>query len=659
MLDRIPRVRLLWLVIATMSLALLAVACGDDEETKAAPTPDTAAIQAAVAAALKQSLPAAPAPAPAPVSAAEIQNMVQSAISGIPAVDVPEQLSPAELQRLVQAAVAASAAQATQPLSASEIQSLVSAAVEAATSEGASKAEIEALIAKATMEAATAAAAAAVMAQPTVVVRAAPVAGAGGQKYGGTVKIGVTDFGTMDPALMGLSEGSSLYSELTYDNGLVLWYDGAVTPWALESWTTNDDVSQYTFKVRQGIMFHHGKELQAEDVKFTFDRVLDPATASPLEGQINYIDNITAVDDYTVVFDLKGPNVFLPANLTIYHARILPSDMDIGLITSKEFGSGAFTLTEHNPAERTVMDKNPDYWRFGVPYLDRVILFYMPEQTSRIEALKSGAIDVILEPPFGVLADLEGNPNIIVEEAPTAGVRVLDFHTDTPPFDDKNVRKAFQYAVDRTFVRTAALFGRGVNGNDHPVGMNDEYYWDGQPIVMQDIPRAKAYLAAAGYPDGIDVVLTTTDVTQKLELALAFKESVAAAGIRVELNNADPTTYWEEFWMNPCCPFVVSSWGPRPAPEALSVQLRSGTVWNESYYTNTRLDELLDLAAADGDFENRKEYYREIQEILIEDVPVLYLMYIPKINAHRTRMMGMQVNPNLAHYLIEEWWIDE
>ncbi|MEE8518135.1 MAG: ABC transporter substrate-binding protein, partial [Dehalococcoidia bacterium] len=279
--------------------------------------------------------------------------------------------------------------------------------------------------------------------------------------------------------------------------------------------------------------------------------------------------------------------------------------------------------------------------------------------TSRIEALKSGAIDVILEPPFSALADLEANPNIVIEEAPTAGVRVLDFHTDREPFNNKDLRKAFQYAVDRNFVRDASLFGRGANANDHPVGPNDEYYWDEQPIIMQDIPRAIAYLDAAGYPDGIDVTLTTTDVTQKLEIALAFKESVAEAGIRVKISNVDATTYWEEFWMNECCPFIVSSWGPRPAPEALSAQLRSDTVWNESYYNNTRLDELLDLASSDGDFLNRKEYYREIQEMLIEDVPVLYLMYIPKINAHRTRMQGMQVNPNLAHYLMEEWWIDE
>ncbi|MCH8806720.1 MAG: hypothetical protein IH986_11610 [Planctomycetes bacterium] len=110
----------------------------------------------------------------------------------------------------------------------------------------------------------------------------------------------------MDPALMGLSEGSSLYSELTYDKGTVLWYDGALTPWALESWKSNDDSTQYTFKVRQGINFHHGKEMKAEDVKFTYDRILDPATASPLEAQLNFISTITAVDDYTLEFDLDG-----------------------------------------------------------------------------------------------------------------------------------------------------------------------------------------------------------------------------------------------------------------------------------------------------------------------------------------------------------------
>ena len=488
---------------------------------------------------------------------------------------------------------------------------------------------------------------------------AGPEIGPQGQKYGGTLKMGIIDFGTMDPALMGLSEGSSLYSESTYDNATVKWFDGELRPSVLESWTATDDLTQYTFKVRQGVMFHHGKELTATDVKFTFDRILDEATASPLQGEISFISNITTPDDSTVVMDLGGANAWLPALLADYHARILPSDINIGEITSKEFGSGPYTLGEHNPAERTVMNRSEDYWREGRPFIETIIMFYMPEQVTRTEALKSGAIDVILEPAFSALEALEDNPNVIIEQAPTASVRVLDMHTDRAPFDNKDLRKAFQFAVDRDFVREAALFGLGANANDHPVGINDEYYWDEQPLISQDIPRAIAYLEAAGYSDGFDMELHTSDFGQKLEVALAFQESVAAAGIRIDVINDDSTTYWEEVWMNPCCPFVASSWGPRPANEALSVQLRSGGVWNESYYDNPRFDELLDLAAAEGDFDQRKEYFREAQEILIEDVPVLYLMYIPKLIAHRPEIKGAQVNTSLSSYLMEEWWIEE
>ena len=626
MLGKYPRKRLLWLFLAGMALALVAAACGQD---KAAPALDAAAIQAAV----QQAMQSAPA-APAPVSAAEIQKMVQSAVT-------------------------ASAAAAPKPPSATELSSMVEAALAAATGEAATSAEIEALIVKATQDAASAAAEAALMAvpQPATMPEAMAVSGPGGQKYGGTLKFGVVDFGTMDPALMGLSEGSSMYSELAYGNLIVTAFDGDLVPWVIEAWSANADASQYTLDVRQGINFHRGGALTAADVKFTFDRILDEATASPLEPSINFITGISTPDDYTVVMDLKGPNAFLPQLLTDYHARIIPNNTTSEQITTGEYGFGAFTLAEHNPAERTVMNRNPDYWRTGFPFVDRVILYYMPEQTTRVEAIKSGAIDAMLEPAFGVLDALSANPNVIIDEAPSAGVRVLDFHTDREPFNNKNLRKAFQYAVDRDFVREAALFGRGANANDHPVGLGDEYYWDEQPIIMQDITKAKEFLAAAGYPEGFDYTLHTSDFGQKLEVALAFKESVAAAGIRIEVSNDDATTYWEQTWMNPCCPFVASSWGSRPANLALSVQLRSNTVWNESYYVNTRLDDLLELANAEPDFATRKEYFREIQEMLIEDVPVLYLMYIPKIVAHRNNVRDARAHPGLSESFIENWWL--
>ena len=109
--------------------------------------------------------------------------------------------------------------------------------------------------------------------------------------------------------------------------------------------------------------------------------------------------------------------------------------------------------------------------------------------------------------------------------------------------------------------------------------------------------------------------------------------------------------------MDPCCPFVTSQWGARPANAAIDVQLRSSTVWNESFYNNPRLDELLDLAASSPDLDKRKAYFQEIQEILIEDVPVLYLMYTPVIIAHRDNVGGVQAHAALAHWLMEEWYV--
>ncbi len=494
-------------------------------------------------------------------------------------------------------------------------------------------------------------------------------------QYGGTLRIGYLDQGTLDPMLAGLSQAQSPYGEIAYDSIVMYWYDGEVTPWAVESWTSSDDLSQYTFKVRDGINFHSGGALTSSDIKYTLDRIRAEDSASPLKGQISYIDTIDTPDASTVVLNLGEPNAFLMGDMTDYHARIVPNGVGGEALTNAEHGSGPYILTSHNPTERSTFEKYTDYWRDGRPYADEVVFFYIPEQITRIEAIKTGALDVVPTPPIASLGAFAGNPEIRISETPSAGVVVIDMHTSyshlqgvdgwdkfqglaDPIFADKNLRKAMQYAVDRDFIVQAAQFGRGSPANDHPVGVNDQYYWDEQPIIKQDIERAKQYLADAGYPDGIDVTLNTADIGFQLEAALAFKESVAATGINVEIATHDTSAYWEAQWI-PCCPFVTSNWGGRPANAAIDVQLRGGTVWNESFYNNSRLDELLDLAAASPDLNERKEYFREMQEILIEDVPVLYLAYSPVIWAHRDNVGGVQAHAALAHWLIEEWWLQQ
>ncbi len=497
--------------------------------------------------------------------------------------------------------------------------------------------------------------------------------------YGGAMRFGMIAFNSLDPAVAGLAQGEAPYGELTYDNIVMYWYDGELTPWAVESWSSTNDLSQYTFKVRDGIEFHDGTPLTSADVKYTIDRIRDKDAAgedsiSPHKGNIGYIDTITAPDASAVVLDLGDPSAFIMGDMTDYHMRIVPNGKTNKEIAAANYGSGPYTLGDHNPLERTVMDVNPNYWRKDRPHADKVIFFYMPEQVTRSEAIKTGAIDVVISPDIASLGALAGNPDIRIAETASAGVGVIDMHTgyshlqdnddfakfhgvEDPIWANKNLRKAMQYAVDRKFVAEAALFGRGFPANDHPVGVNDQYYWDDQPIIEQDIERAKEYLAAAGYPDGIDVVLNTSDFSQMEDVALAFKESVQAAGIDVEIVSHDTSSYWTAQWMDPCCPFISSNWGARPANASINVQLRSGGIWNESFYNNPRIDELLDLASSEADFEKRKEYFREMQEILIEDVPVLYLTHNPVIVAHRSNIRGVSAHAALAHWLFEEWWV--
>ena len=685
------------LAVFGAAIAMIALlACSSDPTPAPAPAPaiDEQQLRNIVADAVSQ---AQPAPQPQ-VSAAEIQSMVQAAVGSVQMPDLPEQVSASEIQSMVQAAVEGADTEGASP---EQIRAMVESAVMAATADAVTGADVQSAISMAVSEAQAgmmtaedvqAAVSRATEGQITaeqvqaIVDRAVampePAMGMMGDEptEGGTIRLGMIAFNSLDPMLAGLAQAEAPYGELTYDSIAMYWYDGEVTPWAVESFDVTDDLSQYTFKVREGIKFHSGKALTSADIKYTLDRVRAPDSASPHRDNIAYIDTVTTPDDNTLVLELGDPSAFLLGDMTDYHLRIVPDGTTSEQITTGEYGSGPYTLAEHNPTERTVMNKNPDYWREGRPYADQFVFFYMPQAVTRIEALKTGAIDVVISPPLSSLASLAGNPDVRIVDAPSAGVGVIDMHTsyahlqgseaenfapfqgvEDPLFANKDLRKALQYAIDRDFVVEAAFFGRGSPANDHPVGINDQYYWDEQPIIKQDVEKARQYLMDAGYPDGIDLTLNTSDFNQMQDVALAVKESVEATGlgINIDVVSHPESTYWTAQWMNPCCPLVSSNWGSRPANASINVQLRSGGTWNESFYNNPRIDELLDLASSESDFETRKEYFREMQEILIEDVPVLYLTYNPVLHAHRANIHNVQAHTALAHWLFEEWWVTE
>ena len=454
----------------------------------------------------------------------------------------------------------------------------------------------------------------------------------GGPKYGGTLTVAmVADHVTLDPPLH-TSVVDIAITQNTYDNLLMIQPDSSVKPELATSWEPNDDLSSYTFHLREGVKFHNGKTFKAEDVKFSFERLLDPEIDSPARPTYaGVIDDMVIIDDYTIRFDLQSPNAFFPDSLSIYQARIVPNNVEIARLHLEEFGSGPFRMIENLFGQRTTLARYDDYWEEGKPYLDEIVILNIPEPATRVEALKSGDVDVVYRMEVQSALGLVGNPDVVALELASPGNRGLDMDNTVPPFDNVLVRKAIQAAADRDAIHQAAFLGKGAIAFDHPFPENDPLHnFDARPPEY-NIELAKDLLAQAGYEDGIDLTLYTSTVSPGLvEIAVAFKESAAPAGIRVDVVRKPEDGYWDVVWGVE--PFTVVSWfGRANVDQALSIQYHSEGSWMVANYDPDKLaaspnsDELIERARGEK-FEAQKETYAQLQALLIEEVPRLNLV---------------------------------
>ena len=643
-----------FLAVAIAAVAMVAVACGEAEPV---------------------------APAESAMSAADIADAVRSAVS-------ESQMSEADMAAMMSDQIAeqvAAMAAANPGLSAEEVNAMIAGAVGDASSaladqlammdEGMSDEEMMAMMEEAIASAVDTAVTEA-MPEPAEEMME-PEPGTSGPQHGGTLNVAATGFLSFNPDQMGVGAGGDVfYFHRVFDGIAEVGPDGELVNRAIESWDTNDNMTAYTFKVREGIKFQDGQDVTAEDIKYTVERMLSAESSAPVKATLNYVESIEAPDAQTVVVNLLSGSTDLPRDLADYHLRILPSHVDFSKITDGSIGgSGAFIKISHNPSEKTVYVRNSNYWDGEKPYLDQLVLYYMSEVTTRLEAFRAGAID------YGDIEDLsqvqsfQDHDRILVKKKTTAAYNNMTMDNREPGmyirpgstdendlieggsvFHDKNVRKAVQYGYDRQFVADAAFHGHGIIGNDHPVGLFDPYYWEDQVQVEQDIERAKEYLAAAGYPDGIDLTLDVMENCALLDMGLAFKESVAAAGINVEVVNHPRDTYWTEVWL--VTPFNGACWWGRPASQALSLPLRSTGDWNESHWTNHSFDDLLDKAAVELDIAKKTDYYAQLQAILIEEVPTTYSMFTPDVDAHWDYVFGAQIHP-YAHVFYRDWWVEK
>lgn len=372
-------------------------------------------------------------------------------------------------------------------------------------------------------------------------------------KAGGTITITYKDdVATLDPAIGYDWQNWSMIKSLF--DGLMDYVPGTTTlrPGLAESYEISEDSMSYTFKLRAGVKFHNGREMTAEDVKYSLDRVTDPATQSPGAGFFGSIagfdkagpeglSGVEVVDPLTVKITLSRPDATFLHVMALNFASVVPKeavDAAAGDFGKLPVGTGSFKLAEWTLGQRVVFEKNADYWRAGVPYLDSIVFEVGQEPVVALLRLQNGEVDVPGDgiPPAKfqeVMADPTQAARVVVGGQLHTGYITLN--VTTPPFDKLEVRKAVNMAINKDRI-TQIINGRAIPATQ-PLPPSMPGYTQGYAGYPFDVEGAKALLAEAGLADGFETDLYVMNTDPNPRIAQAIQQDLSAIGIKANIQS--------------------------------------------------------------------------------------------------------------------------
>jgi peptide/nickel transport system substrate-binding protein len=442
--------------------------------------------------------------------------------------------------------------------------------------------------------------------------------------------------------------------------------DNITRPLLLEKWEASDDLKTWTLFLNKGVKFNNGDELTADDVMFNFSEWLDPDIGSSIISLMNYLtgpQDVEKVDDYTVRMHLTDGNIGVPEHLFHYPALIVHRNFE-GDFIKQPIGTGGFTLEEYTEGERAVLKRREDYWRNGadgnpLPYLDEIIYVSMAKDAA-VAAVQGGQVDAMYQPRAADWQALKDMPGMQVLTAPTAVTTVLRMRVDVDPWTDQRVINALKMSQDREKIGQLAYYGQVDPGIDAHIAPVHPAYCE-KPIPEYDPEGAKALLAEAGYPDGLQVTLATKNDLEEPEYAQALKEQAAPGGFDIELDITEPGGYWDR-WTE--VDLGMTSWTHRP----LGTQVfRLGYTsdadgnpveWNETRFVDKEFEDLLTQAEGTLDVEARREIFCKIEDIFMERGPIGIAYWKSVWNILPEKFKDAIAHPT-EYDLIHDMWIDE
>ncbi len=460
------------------------------------------------------------------------------------------------------------------------------------------------------------------------------------------------DINTLDPSFMTSTERELTIMSCIY-SGLVKYKEGTweVVPDLALNWDISADNKEITFHLRKGVQFQKGYgELTAADVKFSFERIIDPAQKSPEAASWDALDHVEVIDDYTVKLVLKSPSARLFTSTLPLNAGYIVSKKAVEKMGNEAFGlnpvgTGPYEFDHWTPGQETVLVAFKDYW--GVPpKIAKLTFVPIPEIGTAEMAVKTGEVDVA-GISLNSIAAFQKNPDMDLYLKPGLKYWWIGFTVNAPPFDNLKVREAVRYAIDVDAILKAAFNGVPERGNTmFPPGMLGR--WEDAPVYKPDLDKAKALLTEAGYPDGKGLVVTFLMWTNETNTIIGevVKSQLEKIGITVNVVSVEVGAFNDATTAGKDNNFHISFFATTVDPGYATSWFICEEKWNLSKWCNPEYDALWKQADAEMDPPKRADLYVQMQKIIDQDAWAIWLTYDVVATAMQKYVEPGELYPN-------------
>jgi peptide/nickel transport system substrate-binding protein len=492
---------------------------------------------------------------------------------------------------------------------------------------------------------------------------------------GGTLVAAIdSDPGQLNPAIT-TSGSVHTASELMFNGLVALSPELEPVPELAESWEVEDDGALYRFQLRDDVTWHDGEPFTSADVKYSFEEVLVKLHSRTKASVGNALESIETPDEHTIEFRFTEPYAPLLQQLNVTEAPILPrhvyegTDPQENPANSAPVGTGPFKFASYDPGQEVVLDANPDYFKEDLPYLDRVVLRVIPEEGNQVVALESGDVDWLFGVPGPDLSRLQDSDDFgFLETSVNPGgancIMTVSFNLERPIFQDQDVRTALAHGLDREQFLSRVEFDQGQVA-EAPIHSGIPFaHAEDLDMPTFDREEAERLLDEAGWVRGGDGTRTAQGVegvddgtplafdflafptfSQYGEL---FRAQLAEVGADVRLETLEPPVFADTVFVNRDFDTNVISYCNGTDPEIgvrrmyISSNIGPVPFSNAAAYSNPEVDRLFDEASTTVDPDDRSPIYREIQEIVVEDLPYFWLVETVSTRAYRADCQGFQ-----------------